>query len=297
MSRPAIPAKIKRDVLIEAGHRCAIHTCKQTPIEIHHIIPYSECKKHEFKNLIVLCPNCHARVHKNEIDRKALFLYKKILSKSINEKTFISYFNDNIDKKTIEENTKFYEFEFSYPILNDEDTHEINTIIDYTSIKKLHWSRKNFIDDESEDFVTNYFVGSIEIKYINKKFISLKCVDFINSGGAHGYESISTLNYKRDPIVPLYLNDLFKYNSNYLQFISSYSREVLLKKFKDSLNQEWLNKGTAPDENNFKRFILNEVGVQFFFEEYQIMSYAHGSNSILIPYQKIGHLLNQEIIV
>ena len=30
MSRPKIPAELKRRVLCEAGHRCAIHTCRQT---------------------------------------------------------------------------------------------------------------------------------------------------------------------------------------------------------------------------------------------------------------------------
>ena len=38
--RNAIPAELKRRVLIEAGHRCAIHTCRHIDVEIHHIIPW-----------------------------------------------------------------------------------------------------------------------------------------------------------------------------------------------------------------------------------------------------------------
>lgn len=79
-SRPSIPEKLKRQIKIEAGHRCAIPTCKDHPIDIHHNIPYEKCKKHTFDNLIALCTKCHARHHRtNEIDQNALQIYKKNL--------------------------------------------------------------------------------------------------------------------------------------------------------------------------------------------------------------------------
>ena len=80
MTRPAIPQQLRRDVLIEAGHRCAIPTCRQTPIEIAHIVPWEEVKEHTFDNLMVLCPTCHTRFDKGEIDRKAMQQYKANLS-------------------------------------------------------------------------------------------------------------------------------------------------------------------------------------------------------------------------
>jgi len=76
MNRPAIPAELRRRVLIEAGHRCAIPTCRHIEVDIHHIIPWETCKTHDYDNLIALCPNCHRRAGKNEIDRKSLRLYK-----------------------------------------------------------------------------------------------------------------------------------------------------------------------------------------------------------------------------
>jgi phosphopentomutase len=69
-----------RAVLVEAGHRCAISTCKATTTEIHHIIPFAETQNNNFENLIALCPNCHARYHKGEIDEKAIRMYKANLS-------------------------------------------------------------------------------------------------------------------------------------------------------------------------------------------------------------------------
>jgi hypothetical protein len=63
-------------VLVEAGHRCAIPTCRHIEVDVHHITPWEKCKKHEYENLIALCPNCHRRADKGEIDRKSLKMYK-----------------------------------------------------------------------------------------------------------------------------------------------------------------------------------------------------------------------------
>jgi len=79
--RKKIPENIKRKVLIEAGHRCAIPTCKQHPVDIHHIIPHATSQDDSFTNLIALCTQCHARFHRTkEIDQKALQIYKQNLS-------------------------------------------------------------------------------------------------------------------------------------------------------------------------------------------------------------------------
>ncbi len=42
MNRDVVPTEVKRAVLVEAGHRCAIPTCRATTTEIAHIVPQSE---------------------------------------------------------------------------------------------------------------------------------------------------------------------------------------------------------------------------------------------------------------
>lgn len=78
-NRPAIDSELRRKILVEAGHRCAIPTCRNIHVDIHHIIPWEKCKKHEYTNLIALCPNCHRMAEKEEIDKKSLRLYKNNL--------------------------------------------------------------------------------------------------------------------------------------------------------------------------------------------------------------------------
>ena len=79
--RDHIPNEVERRVLVEAGHRCAIPTCRATTTEIAHIIPWSETKDNSFENLIALCPTCHTRYdQKKEIDRRSIKMYKQNLS-------------------------------------------------------------------------------------------------------------------------------------------------------------------------------------------------------------------------
>jgi hypothetical protein len=78
--RPDIPIPLQRDVLVEAGHRCAIPTCRSHPVEIAHIVPWAKVRRHEMVNLIALCPTCHTRYDRGEIDRKAMQRYKQKLS-------------------------------------------------------------------------------------------------------------------------------------------------------------------------------------------------------------------------
>lgn len=78
--RPAIPTELKRRVLVEAGHRCAIPACRQTPIELAHITPWAQVRDHTFENLIALCPTCHTRFDRGDIDKKSMLIYKSNLS-------------------------------------------------------------------------------------------------------------------------------------------------------------------------------------------------------------------------
>lgn len=66
--------ELRRHILMEARHRCVV--CGTASVEVHHIVPYSECRTHEYSNLVALCPNCHSFAHDGKIDRTALINYK-----------------------------------------------------------------------------------------------------------------------------------------------------------------------------------------------------------------------------
>jgi hypothetical protein len=80
-ARPHIPADIRRLILVEAGHGCALKVCGETTyVELHHIDENRE--NNDPANLIALCDMHHKMAHEGKIDRKSLRLYKERLSTS-----------------------------------------------------------------------------------------------------------------------------------------------------------------------------------------------------------------------
>ena len=75
-NRPAVPADIQREILVESGYRCAV--CgTPCPLELAHIISWHESRKHEAEDLICLCANCHERADKEKWGEKVLREYKQ----------------------------------------------------------------------------------------------------------------------------------------------------------------------------------------------------------------------------
>ena len=71
-----IPTPLENLLFEMAGHRCTI--CKEPWLEIHHIKPLEKGGKTSYENLIVLCPNCHTRVHKENIPSNTELIHYKI---------------------------------------------------------------------------------------------------------------------------------------------------------------------------------------------------------------------------
>jgi hypothetical protein len=98
--------QIRRDLLVEAGHRCAITRCK-TIITVHaHIVDFAKSKDHSFGNLIALCPNCHELHTRRIIDTKALRQYKANLSVlngryGTTERRLLQWFADHSDAREV----------------------------------------------------------------------------------------------------------------------------------------------------------------------------------------------------
>jgi len=83
MSRPAIPAALKRQLMEESGYRCAVPTCNETSaLQFEHIDDWAklEIKEHNFDKMIILCPTCHARVTAGKIPKSAIRTYKRNLA-------------------------------------------------------------------------------------------------------------------------------------------------------------------------------------------------------------------------
>jgi type I restriction enzyme, R subunit len=74
--RPKASITVKRAVLFESCHRCAVCGFGLS-IEIAHIIPWFETQDHSAANLIALCANCHEMADKQKWKKKDFEVYKK----------------------------------------------------------------------------------------------------------------------------------------------------------------------------------------------------------------------------
>ena len=83
--RKNIPLSIKQELLIEAGYRCSVPTCRTIlAIDLHHIIEVADGGGNERSNLLALCPTCHALFHRNVISKEAIRVWKAVIV-SLNE--------------------------------------------------------------------------------------------------------------------------------------------------------------------------------------------------------------------
>ena len=80
MPRTTIPLSVRQQVLIEAGYRCAVPTCRNIlALDLHHIEEVQEGGGNEPSNLIALCPTCHALFTRGTISRDAINAWKLML--------------------------------------------------------------------------------------------------------------------------------------------------------------------------------------------------------------------------
>lgn len=76
MKRKAIPKTVKDRLLVLCNNACMI--CSEPYTVSHHIEPICEGGSNDWMNLIVICPNCHHRVHiLKDINESQLKMYRQ----------------------------------------------------------------------------------------------------------------------------------------------------------------------------------------------------------------------------
>ena len=78
--RRALSTELRRQILAEAGYRCAVPTCRNIlALDIHHIVEVSEGGPDAASNLIALCGTCHDLYHRGTYTSDAVLSWKALL--------------------------------------------------------------------------------------------------------------------------------------------------------------------------------------------------------------------------
>jgi hypothetical protein len=106
-------------------------------------------------------------------------------------------------------------------------------------------------------------------------------------GAAHAVQYSLVVNYDLDSNRLVKLSDIFKPNSQYLNFISEYCIEQLSR---GEYGGEYLGKDElAPVARNFASWNLTHKGIRFNFDECKLFGCAMGEQMVEIPFSALKH--------
>jgi hypothetical protein len=140
----------------------------------------------------------------------------------------------------------------------------------------------------------NQLLGGSEVYMIEKKgkgtrYVSVVLVsEFSMVGAAHPGHTFASLVYDVDSTSVITLPDIFNDVPKALAAVSAYAKEQL-----DS--DDIIKTGLIPEEANFDTFALTPKGFMVVFQEYQVASYAAGTQRVTVPWSELSLYLSAAI--
>lgn len=209
-----------------------------------------------------------------------------------------------IETKTITDKSDEYKYVINveYPQIKDIDATIAAKINKELEVFALHSSAElkesNFIREIPEALKASEEKSFLEVKYkiadtlennlLSVHFSSL----FYIVGAAHPGKTTTTHTFDIRTGEKIDLESLFK--GDYLNTLSDIAIPMLRNKLGENTTQELLQEGAGPLSKNFKSFFITKTGIVFIFDQYQVASYAAGTQEILIGYDRLKEVIKQE---
>jgi len=195
-----------------------------------------------------------------------------------------------------------YSVEIEYPVFLSEevDFNEINAIVAGNAYQALLSEReRSVLMEQSEDDWGfndgNSYVSTFRVTLISEQAISIKIsANEYYSGAAHGQNASWGLNYYRNPLREIHLQEILKSPVEDLKRISDYCIAHLEAENHSSEPDDWIRDGASPKWDNFSSFVITEEGIRIFFQPYQVSCYADGERCILLTSRFLESLINND---
>ncbi len=299
-SRPQIPAAVRRAVLVEAGHRCAIPRCGHADVDIHHITPWEACKKHEYWNLIALCPNCHRRAHKGEIDRKALHLYKAALVAAFQTAGEVSFSAPPVEIKRriyeVDPSSAECFFSFEFPDFVNPVDRIVSKNIEAWGLELLEEFRHSQ-DAEHRGSRTMpaypicWLNGSYKVCRRDLKVISVRYdLEMMAFGAAHRSYETRVQNFFVAPFSPIVLEELLA-SPKATRTLADAVNVRLMSSGLDPINVE---ASAASGAEFLSCFVIDQDTLTFIFDPYVVAAYAAGTQHVHFMFDELTEMFDPE---
>lgn len=151
------------------------------------------------------------------------------------------------------------------------------------AVKKFDAEYKTFKNDFEESALVWEALFDGEVTYQSSEIISIAINSYLNTGGAHGNTNITFLNFNSRNGDLLGFDDLFTNKEAFTKRIQPYFD----KETKDSNINYFFDEGFSLPAN----IGFNEEGVIFFYNVYEIASYADGITEFTVPFEDINSFL------
>lgn len=151
-----------------------------------------------------------------------------------------------------------------------------------SAIKSFDSEYKSFKEGFSESAMVWDASFDGEVMYQSSELISIAINSYVNSGGAHGNSNIVFFNFDSSGNL-LKFDDLFSNKEGLITVVESYFN----KETEGSSVNYFFDEPFHLPEN----FGFNVEGVIFFYNVYEIASYADGITEFTIPYSELEPFL------
>jgi uncharacterized protein YecT (DUF1311 family) len=127
--------------------------------------------------------------------------------------------------------------------------------------------------------------------YVAPRFWAIGLSSYSYTGGAHGGVQHLPVVIDRTSGKPVPPDGLFRRGSAWLEPLSDYCYRALSGREPFTSGDEWLQQGTAPKADNYRKLLPLADGLQVIFEQYQVGPYAIGFHAVTVPYAELSTLL------
>lgn len=173
---------------------------------------------------------------------------------------------------------------------NNFSTQYIN---DFKSAKISNFFDEDYMLEDENDFIYELDLEN-EILFSKDNFISFVVKNTNYEGGAHGSNSIH--GYVIDLHTGKILTDEDLIGDNYKKNISSLLVQKIAeeKEVKDISQLESMGYNAIEDIVPNENFTIDDKGITYYFNEYEIAAYFVGTTEVFIPYGELKNYINKD---